>query len=107
MESIGRLMTQLGNNCQPTEMLLHVILYNNSNINSSIMMQPNQNLMYQNTLKQKQQVYSQGLLEIGSVKMKQEIVLLMIRTMLVVPIVATVNTINYKVLLKPIACFMY
>ena len=60
MENIGRLMTQLRNSfCQSIEMLSRVMC-NNGNISSDSMMPPNQNLMYQNTPRQQQLVYSQG-----------------------------------------------
>ena len=39
--------------------------------------------------------------------MKQELMLLMTRTVLVVPVVATVDTVNYSILLKLIVCFMF
>ena len=56
MENIGRSMTQLGNSlCLSIEMLSRV-MYNNSNISSSSMMPPNQNLMYRNIPRQQQPV---------------------------------------------------
>ena len=60
MNYIGRSMIQLGKSlCQSIERHSRVMC-NNGNVSSGSMMPPNQNLMYQNTPRQQQLVYSQG-----------------------------------------------